>query len=308
MDEIKELNEKIKMLESKINLDIPKCLICHELVECPVTINGYFPTPVIGINSKNFSKCKSTISNPLCYRCLKKYLSSSGNTIYTKCLHNCCRVNKNSLYSYGEIGRSFHDLPEPTMWKALGNKGVTKCKDCKLECFTVYDLGKHIINDCPNRLVKCYSCKKDINLLKLKEHNVNCNIKCRFCKEILEPDDNKRFKDHFCKQKPLFKCLICNQAISRENLNDNTHINCSKIKYIDIIDYDFFSDDILRVPSPIINNTRYDPGGNRPVNNFFVPSRLTPPTESYFDDDLEINDPIFYNENLVSSLDNDSEN
>lgn len=232
MNNINELQDKITFLENKLkNLEsnIPKCLICHDLVQCPVTINGF--KSVNGSNKNKFSyyKCNSSVHNPVCYMCFIEYLQKSNNLTYIKCLHNCCKVKKNSIYSYGDIGRSETDLPENVMWRALDKNGITKCRYCNTECNTVINLGKHVIYECENRYENCYACSKLFKRNELIEHNKICNIKCRYCNIILEPDKKKQFKNHFCIKKPLFKCIECKQFITREDIDSNTHINCSNI-------------------------------------------------------------------------------
>ena len=278
-----ELKNKIKFLEDKIKdltIEIPKCLICHESVECPVTMNGYNNNSSLNATNKNFKKCKHSISNNCCYKCIKKYLNSTGNVIYTKCLANCCKVHKDSYLSYGEIGRSYDDLPEPTLWKSLGKNGVTKCRDCKKEFDTVYDLGKHIINECDFRLVKCYACEKNIQSNLIEKHNEDCFLKCKYCQIKLIPDQGNKFKPHFCLQKPMFKCK-CNKLLSIYDINKNTHVECTKITNLDSILFD--QDDVelnntsqylsANVSQPVPLSYHYSssifnrPVINRPVSN-----------------------------------------
>ena len=254
MSNIDELQEKIRVLENKLKKfesEIPKCLICHDLVECPLTINGYTNTPSLSNKSNNkknfFYKCKSSIHNPVCYRCFIVYIHKNGNLIYTKCLHNCCKVKKNDIFSYGEIGRSVDDLPENVMWKALDKNGVTTCRECNVECDTVYNLGKHIIHECEYRFKNCYACNKLFKKKELIEHNKECNIKCKYCNLILEPGNETTFKEHFCKKKPLFKCIECKLMITREDIESNSHVNCSVINNKDIIN----SNQINLGPIPI---------------------------------------------------------
>lgn len=277
-----DLKKQIKFLEDKIKdltVEIPKCLICHEPVECPVTINGYVSTPYVSTNNKNFKKCKHSINNHTCYKCIKKYLSSTGN-IYTKCLANCCKVYKDSKFSFGEIGRSIDDLPEPTLWKSLGKNGVTKCRDCKEEFNSVYDLGKHIINECTFRLVKCNSCDKDIKFNLMNEHNKICFLKCKYCNLKLTNEGND-FKPHYCLKKPMFKCK-CNQLLSLDEIKNNSHIQCTKInKYEGVTSIESELPNISRVISQSLHRPFPYTSITRPITDNTLTRRYSNVTNSY---------------------------
>lgn len=276
-----DLKRQIKFLEDKIKdltVEIPKCLICHEPVECPVTINSYVSTSYVSTNYKNFKKCKHSINNHTCYKCIKKYLNSTTDSIFTKCLANCCKVHKDSLFSFGEIGRSLDDLPEPTLWKSLGKNGITKCRDCKMQFDTVYDLGKHIVKECNFRLVKCHSCHKDIQFNLMNSHNETCFLKCKFCDQKLTYDDTFKFKPHFCQKKPVLKCK-CNTLLSFDDIKNNKHINCTKINSYEGINME---DNELTATSRLLTSNIYRPlplsytsSIIRPINNNLISSRVT---------------------------------
>ncbi len=253
-----ELKKQIKFLEDKIKdltVEIPKCLICHESVECPVTINGYICSSYISTFNKKHIKCKHSINNHTCYKCIKKYLNSTGNLIYTKCLANCCKVQKDSIFSFGEIGRSIDDLPEPTLWKSLGKNGITKCRDCKMQFDTVYDLGKHVVKECNFRLVKCHSCHKQIQFNLMENHNQTCFLKCKFCDCKLTYDSNCKFKPHFCQKKPILKCK-CNKLLSFDDIKNNKHVNCTKINTYEGINME---ENELTTTSTLVNSNMNRP-------------------------------------------------
>lgn len=175
---IRELEELLKIEKQKNNLTIsnrvPICQICFEPVECPVTFNN-----------NNDGKCKSSQCNPSCLLCVRKYVDQkvkNGSTTFT-CLSRCCTLEFGNppCMVYGEIGRSLDDVPEPTMYRMIGSEGVTQCRRCNTDCVTVYNLAKHIRNECSFRKVKCKCCKKIMLDKSLKEHEKNCYFKCNLC-------------------------------------------------------------------------------------------------------------------------------
>jgi hypothetical protein len=238
------------------------CSICHEIPQCPVTLNGH---SMPGNNDMNKpKKCKYSQSNPTCLLCIRDYMTfqkKNKNTGF-KCFSNCCWITLRGWETYGEIGRDAADVAEPTLWRFMDSNGDVKCRKCKKECETVYDLGLHIKNECPERMIMCSICNNLVVFKNYQEHSNNCKIYCCECNEelIITTDNNinklsldergfkwikihkhyvkindqfvvktqrKPFgvKEHYCKEKTIASCNNCNNIITINNIN--SHLNCS---------------------------------------------------------------------------------
>ena len=240
------------------------CNICHEIAQCPVTLNGF---PIDGVHDiSRPKKCKFSQSNPLCLLCVRDYMSFQKKQKKNgfKCFSNCCWITIRGWETYGEIGREPQDVAEPTLWRFMGKNGVTICRKCNVECNNVYDLGMHLKNKCIERNVNCPICFKSMSYKNLEEHLKNCKIYCVNCEEELEVindfdilnnntcDENglqyikihkhkiktglnsyeirtqrKPFivKQHFCYELPIGNCKICNNPIKFMNLHE--HKSCT---------------------------------------------------------------------------------
>jgi len=229
---IRELEELLRIEKEKNNQTIsnriPICQICFDPVECPVTFN----------NNKN-QKCKSSQCNPSCLLCVRKYVDNkikNGETTFT-CLSRCCTIEVGNppCMVYGEIGRLLDDVPEPTMYRMMGSEGVTQCRRCNTDCVTVYNLAKHIKNECSFRKVKCKCCKKIMLAKDLKAHEENCYFKCKWC-DIRLPylEKNQIVTQHYCKKKPIF--VVSGFCYSFEEINNmynngKIHKDCMVSKF-----------------------------------------------------------------------------
>ncbi len=238
------------------------CSICHEIPQCPVTLNGYPKEGTMDINKPK--KCKYSQSNPLCLLCVRDYMTfqKKNNNSGFKCFSNCCWITLRGWETYGELGREPDDVAEPTLWRFMDSNGETICRKCKKECNTVYDLGLHIKNECPERMVMCNICNTLVIYKNYKEHYNTCKIYCSECNEELITGDSKDInisnhnetglkwiklhkhavkingnfivktqrkpfivKQHYCKERIIASCRGCNNFININNIND--HLMCA---------------------------------------------------------------------------------
>jgi hypothetical protein len=214
----KRLEQSLNLKKESNNSNIPNCPICYSPVELPITINA-----------TNDKKCPFSQKNPICFLCVRK-LMNGKNHITCLAGKGCCgKIVVRGWRTYGEIGRNSHDVAEPSMWKALGNNGVTICKRCNTDCGDVYELGQHVHSQCPQRKIKCKRCNKLVIANNIHSHNNNCFTRCKLCFEkICDQTTNVSvINKHYCKKLKIGTCNVCNNIITIENIN--THRDCTKI-------------------------------------------------------------------------------
>lgn len=205
-------------------IDIPECIVCCKPVTLPTTLNNK------DFYTGTYTKCSFSQRNPCCFFCVRKMMNGKK---HFKCLANCCTImTTNGWKVYGEIGRSPDDVAEPSMWSAMGSNGVTVCHRCNHDCGTVYELGIHVHNKCPQRKIKCKRCKKLIIANTMHKHNITCFTLCKFCNEKIYDvtTDVGHTMGHFCKKKPLSNCNFCSGVITFSNIEE--HTNCSLLKNV----------------------------------------------------------------------------
>lgn len=238
------------------------CSICQEIPQCPVTLNGYPAEGSENINKPK--KCKYSQSNPLCLLCVRDYMTFQKKKAQNgfKCFSNCCWITLRGWETYGEIGRDAKDVAEPTLWRFMDKNGDTKCRKCEKNCNTVYELGLHIKNECPERKVICSICNTLVVFKDYEHHYNTCKIYCSECNEELivlnnanmdtsVTDENglkwiklhqhaikveNKFvvksqrkpyvvKEHYCKERIIAACRECNGFININNINE--HLKCA---------------------------------------------------------------------------------
>jgi hypothetical protein len=228
---IEQLENLQKLKDSLRTMNVPTCQLCMEPVECPVTFNN-----VQKVNGEiKYGKCAASQANPTCLMCAREYvlrMRKQGKQHFN-CLYRCCTVKDNKFETYGEIGRKPDDVPEPTLYRQMRDNGVTVCRRCHTDCITVYDLAMHIKNTCPERMVTCKICKKDMKQRDLDEHAKSCYFMCLYCGIEIPILDKKKIPKHQCMKKPLFKCKFCNYSFNTETIMNFatqgfTH-NCSRV-------------------------------------------------------------------------------
>ena len=236
------------------------CPLCHEIPQCPVTLNG-FPNNGNGCEGK-MRKCTFSQSNPACLLCVRDYMyhHTEKKELWFACFSKCCYIHINGYQTYGDIGRSPEDVAEPTLWRWMDTEGVVECRRCEKNCNTVYELGIHIKNSCPCRKVMCEICNTLVDFKDFEEHKKQCSIFCVDCDQELiaktctilplndtrfnwiKIHDHKVLKDgkyvvltqknplivleHLCINKPISMCTICSKEITMSNIS--LHEYCTK--------------------------------------------------------------------------------
>jgi hypothetical protein len=225
---IEKLEQQLAELQTNKKHEIPNCIICKDTIELPVTLN-------VMKYGKHVSKCPSSQGNQSCLMCVRQCMTvySRQNKNWGKkqfkfpCPTGCCELEGNGWKTYGEIGRTADDVAEPTLWRNLGKNGETTCRRCGKEQDSVYELGKHVKLYCEKRKIWCHICKKVHQMEQDEEHKNECFSFCKWCGVNVKIEtDNKLnvLTSHICANKPIARCLICNENYSKTT--EYLHRNC----------------------------------------------------------------------------------
>ena len=258
--EIERLRRRLAEVETPIEEKMEEsgqlCMICHDTVELPSTINA-----------KSGKKCEASQNNPYCLFCIRQYMTDfkrrcgyserNYNRTSFKCPTRCCELDISwGCFLYGESGRKRSQVAEPSMWKQLGKNGVTKCRRCDEELPDVYSLGLHVKNECKKRKIWCFLCKKTIECEEMQNHRMKCYTFCRWCDEKVTVDKYKNFGEkHKCKKVTVGKCFVCKVEYNEQEREQ--HQNCShdNIQLSDVLYTNNSAESNFRLFPPINGGT-----------------------------------------------------
>ena len=220
-DDVETLQNQIRNLQLRLQLkqkNIPTCQLCLNEVECPVTLNGFINELQTG--REIIKKCPNSQVNPICLICARAWMENNKKTnkITWQCLSRCCIIKDRGYETYGEIGRKIDDVPEPTLYRQLGDNGITQCRRCNVDCVTVYNLAVHIKTSCRLRKVCCQICKSVMTADELEKHKINCYYECKYCKIQIPKVNKDEILEHLCDYKPIFKCKFCDYSFSTNEI------------------------------------------------------------------------------------------
>ena len=215
------------------------CLICCDKQQVPVFMNGYEKDTTTGnFITNKLVPCAASQVNMSCLCCTKQQIEhheKQGHEFFmcpTKCHKIPLRVFKR-WELYGEMGRDPNGPPCPAMYRMMDANGIgcKTCSACDKVCEGVFTLAMHQKNECPARKVQCEVCKESMSVDQLKEHKKTCYHFCKHCGpdgpriEYKKIKGKVSFTSHECPNKPLAKCLTCQDFITIKNINE--HRECS---------------------------------------------------------------------------------